>query len=421
MVLTVREVEPGRPPPRSNASARRRSTVWTASPSRRPSLPPAAVSRPARSPSTARHHFLGTVNSGRRRRRARAWQHRLSGRVAHPPCRLQRRRRIPRQRATVAGHGPRPVHHPGPRLGGLQQRRPGRFRREGHRRRDVTLTGTDDLGHAVNAVAQTDANGVYAFANLRPSKRPATPSPNRSPPATSTAGTRSARSTASPSAALRSTMLFSGVVLHGGSLAENYNFGERPATTGSRRRRPDGHDRLLAEQERPEPDQGAQRRRDRDAARQLAGGHVPEHVRGTRRHDERAGRRVLQDAVRPQSARRRRAGRRRLDAQVMATALAVYVTNQTLAGNDGRGLRLPGHRHRRRHADVQRRQPRRRVRRGQQHQPVGDGPAVGRQCPVAQRPALRHEWRRPVISSSEASLRTMANDVFSAINEAGGI
>ncbi|MGE3821667.1 MAG: SdrD B-like domain-containing protein [Isosphaeraceae bacterium] len=32
----------------------------------------------------------------------------------------------------------------------------------------VTLTGTDDLGQSVNATATTDANGAYAFANLRP-------------------------------------------------------------------------------------------------------------------------------------------------------------------------------------------------------------------------------------------------------------
>jgi fimbrial isopeptide formation D2 family protein/uncharacterized repeat protein (TIGR01451 family) len=32
----------------------------------------------------------------------------------------------------------------------------------------VTLTGTDDLGHAVNVVVQTDANGNYSFPNVRP-------------------------------------------------------------------------------------------------------------------------------------------------------------------------------------------------------------------------------------------------------------
>ena len=33
---------------------------------------------------------------------------------------------------------------------------------------DVTLTGTDDLGNAVDVTVQTDVNGDYAFTDLRP-------------------------------------------------------------------------------------------------------------------------------------------------------------------------------------------------------------------------------------------------------------
>src|SRR5207253_1783833 len=33
----------------------------------------------------------------------------------------------------------------------------------------TTLAGTDDLGHGVSRTLQTDANGIYAFVDLRPS------------------------------------------------------------------------------------------------------------------------------------------------------------------------------------------------------------------------------------------------------------
>ncbi len=95
----------------------------------------------------------------------------------------------------------------------------------------ITLTGTDDLGNLVCRVVQTDANGVYNFAGLRPSNEAGYTVTN-SPRGCSTSGTRSAPSMAFPRGAAVND-LFSGVVLRGLSLAENYNFGERPTTTGS--------------------------------------------------------------------------------------------------------------------------------------------------------------------------------------------
>ncbi|MDH4392698.1 MAG: SdrD B-like domain-containing protein, partial [Aquabacterium sp.] len=91
----------------------------------------------------------------------------------------------------------------------------------------VTLTGTNDLGAAVNTTVQTDATGAYVFANLRPG----TYAVAESQPAAfldgrDTAGTIGGVSTGS--AAANDTI--TGIVLRSGQASIENNFGEiRPA------------------------------------------------------------------------------------------------------------------------------------------------------------------------------------------------
>jgi len=97
----------------------------------------------------------------------------------------------------------------------------------------ITLTGTDDLGNAVSRTVQTDGNGIYAFANLRPSNASGYSITETQPAdlldGRETTGTVNGVTTGSAAV----SDIFSGIVLsQGGSIAENYNFGERPATTG---------------------------------------------------------------------------------------------------------------------------------------------------------------------------------------------
>jgi hypothetical protein len=96
----------------------------------------------------------------------------------------------------------------------------------------VTLTGADDLGHAVNRTTQTDANGVYCFTDLRPSDAVGYTLTETQP-----AGLLDGRDTlgtvnGGPTGAAGNDG-FAGVVLPVGSVGENYNFGERPSTTGA--------------------------------------------------------------------------------------------------------------------------------------------------------------------------------------------
>src|SRR5439155_6035068 len=97
----------------------------------------------------------------------------------------------------------------------------------------ITLTGIDDLGQPVNRAVPTDANGVYLFANLRPSDAVGYTIAETQP-----AGLLDGRDalgavngvTAGSNAV---NDVFSGIVMiHGGLSAENYNFGERPANNG---------------------------------------------------------------------------------------------------------------------------------------------------------------------------------------------
>ncbi|NQU75377.1 MAG: hypothetical protein HQ546_03550 [Planctomycetes bacterium] len=84
----------------------------------------------------------------------------------------------------------------------------------------VTLTGVDDRGNAVLATGQTDADGVYFFADLRPG----TYAIAETQPATHTDG----QDTLGTAGGTAGDDLFSDVQLGVGIDGMNYNFGERP-------------------------------------------------------------------------------------------------------------------------------------------------------------------------------------------------
>src|SRR5262249_38474082 len=91
----------------------------------------------------------------------------------------------------------------------------------------VELTGLDDRGHAVSRSATSDANGIYAFTDLRPSNVSGYPLHELQPAGfvdgIDALGT--VNGVAAGTASVNDT--FAAVVLpRPGSLAENYNFGE---------------------------------------------------------------------------------------------------------------------------------------------------------------------------------------------------
>jgi hypothetical protein len=90
----------------------------------------------------------------------------------------------------------------------------------------ITLTGTDDLGDSVSLSRMTDGDGAYVFAGLRPGTYYLT---RTSQPAGYTAGTDSV-GTAGGSLSAADQFF---VQLAAGVDGENYNYGERPAAGGS--------------------------------------------------------------------------------------------------------------------------------------------------------------------------------------------
>lgn len=96
----------------------------------------------------------------------------------------------------------------------------------------INLTGTDDLGNAVNRSTQTDGDGIYMFFDLPPSDAAgytiSEVQPTGFDDGIDTLGTVDDVPLGDASV----NDVFSGVVLQPGSLAENYNFGERPPAGG---------------------------------------------------------------------------------------------------------------------------------------------------------------------------------------------
>lgn len=97
----------------------------------------------------------------------------------------------------------------------------------------VTLTGTDDLGNAVNLPATSQADGSYTFTNLRPSDASGYRI-TETQPAAYNQGTNAVGTITNVQAGQTTTIgtagpgvdQISGIVLASGTLGKNYNFGE---------------------------------------------------------------------------------------------------------------------------------------------------------------------------------------------------
>jgi hypothetical protein len=292
----------------------------------------------------------------------------------------------------------------------------------------VVLTGLDDRGNAVSRSATTDANGVYAFTDLRPSGA-AGYTIHESQPAGYADGLDSPGSVngvAVGDGSVNDT--FSAVVLpRPGSLAEDYNFGERPPAAGGVT---SGQTATIG---------FWQNKNGQDLIKSLNGGptstqlgnwlaaNFPNMYGVAAGANNLAGRTNAQVAAFYKTLFARTAhtaaggGPAKVDAQVMATALAVYVTNQSLAGTTASayGFQVS-------EAGV-----------GTRTFDVGGsgaafGVAANSQVGVLDLLlAVNSRSRNGLLydldgdgdatDAQETSYRTMANNVFSAINEAGDI
>jgi hypothetical protein len=89
----------------------------------------------------------------------------------------------------------------------------------------ITVTGTDDLGNSVNLNQLTDVDGTYVFLNLRPGSYTITEiqQPSGYTPGIATVGTGGGTVSGDQ---------FTGISLTAGENAMNYNYGEQPAATG---------------------------------------------------------------------------------------------------------------------------------------------------------------------------------------------
>jgi hypothetical protein len=90
----------------------------------------------------------------------------------------------------------------------------------------ITLAGTDDLGHAVSLSQTTDGDGTYVFQNLRPGIYTITETQQ---PAGYTPGINSVGTGGGTASGAQ----FTGIVLAAGENAMNYNYGEVPTATGA--------------------------------------------------------------------------------------------------------------------------------------------------------------------------------------------
>lgn len=89
----------------------------------------------------------------------------------------------------------------------------------------VTLTGTDDLGNSVSRTIKTDSQGMYIFSDLRPGTYSVTEAqPN---------GYTDGKDTIGSLGGTTGNDVFSSIVVRSGNVGEDYNFGERTSTSPS--------------------------------------------------------------------------------------------------------------------------------------------------------------------------------------------
>jgi hypothetical protein len=292
----------------------------------------------------------------------------------------------------------------------------------------VELTGLDDRGNAVSRSVTTDANGIYAFTDLRPSNA-AGYTIHELQPAGYVDGMDSLGTVNGVAVGDSSVNdSFSAVVLpRPGSFAENYNFGELPPANGGVT---SGQTATIG---------FWQNKNGQNLLKSLNGGPTstqlgnwlattfPNVYGAAAGANNLTGKTNAQVAAFYKTLFARTAhnaaggGPAKMDAQVMATAFAVYVTNQSLAGTTAAAYGF--------HVDE--------TGVGTRTFNVGcNGAAFGvaNNSQVAVLDlllAVNSRSRNGLLydldgdgdatDSQETLYRTMANDVFSAINQAGDI
>jgi uncharacterized delta-60 repeat protein len=285
---------------------------------------------------------------------------------------------------------------------------------------NVTLTGINDLGQPVNQTVQTDPDGIYVFSGVRPSDAAGytltESQPAGFPDGIDTLGAVNTMVTGSGSI----NDAFSGIVIaSGGSVAENYNFGERPPNSGN----------VTAGQT-----AGIgfwQNKHGQNLIKALNGGASATQlghwlaVTFPNMYGALDGMTNAQVAANYKALFSRNGhtspgGPPKTDAQIMATALAVYVTNQTLAGTTASayGFQVTTNGVGARTFNVGNNGAALGVANNSTLSVMDLLLAVNAQAHNGLLYDLNGDGQ---ISGSEASLRTMANDLFSAINESGGI
>jgi CSLREA domain-containing protein len=194
----------------------------------------------------------------------------------------------------------------------------------------VTLTGTNDLGQAISLTTQTDSQGIYAFANLRPSNG-AGYTVRESQPTGFIDGLDTLGTINGVYVGTAANDVFSGIALAAGQRAENYNFGERPAATGSVTA---GQTATIG---------FWQNKNGQKLLNALNGGSTSTQLGNwlaatfPNMYASLAGKTNAQvatfyKALFARTSQTSPGGPPKTDAQVMATAFAVYVTNRTLSG-----------------------------------------------------------------------------------------
>jgi hypothetical protein len=90
----------------------------------------------------------------------------------------------------------------------------------------LTLTGTDDQGHAASLTATTDANGAYSFTGLRPGTYTLTQLPPGGSTETTTPQVGTVNGATDGSAVANNPNAIAGIALNFGNKAINYNFSD---------------------------------------------------------------------------------------------------------------------------------------------------------------------------------------------------
>ena len=263
----------------------------------------------------------------------------------------------------------------------------------------ITLTGTDFLGNAVNLSQTTDGDGAYVFLNLLPGSYYLTETPPAGYP-------QGIDSVGTAGGSVSATDQFF-VALGPGVDGLNYNFGELPPAGGKVR---DGQTAGIGfwNNKRGQALIKAPQRRHRHPARRLAGGHPAQHLRQERRR-QRPGRPEQRLHRRPVPAGLRDEGGEAGRAGAGHGAGGLRHQHDPRPDEGGGLLRLHGQRQRGGYGDDQRRLQRGRF-----------GVANNTRMTLMDLLlATDAQAVNGVLYNGNKDKRNDANDVYSAVNEAG--